>query len=260
MGSGDVLKSERSCCEGRGKHLLGTWITDEMCDLNWVLWNIFAQLVHGTGAASLVRIFRQEPHYLLEDVSGSDDCVVLDLRGLLYYCPECCEGGSTAFFKYWENSMLCKPYWTRRGVRHLETALARFLLARALVAIKFIGQLLSSSSVFIRSFCHHYFSTRRKGATVLKFWLYAWVIKRRWSMEKNPSPDPPFISHYAIIQGEMGLFLTSTERLFISKWISPENDRCWLKLVSGASLLLLRGYMDISPAVGHVRKCPHSDF
>ena len=25
---------------------------------------------------------------------------------------------------------------------------------------------------------------------------------------KNPSPDPPFISHYAIIQGEMGLFLT----------------------------------------------------
>ena len=27
-------------------------------------------------------------------------------------------------------------------------------------------------------------------------------------MEKNPSPDPPFISHYAIIQGEMGLFLT----------------------------------------------------
>ena len=29
-------------------------------------------------------------------------------------------------------------------------------------------------------------------------------------MEKNPSPDPPFISHYAIIQGEMGLFLTSS--------------------------------------------------
>ena len=25
---------------------------------------------------------------------------------------------------------------------------------------------------------------------------------------KNQSPDPPFISHYAIIQGEMGLFLT----------------------------------------------------
>ena len=27
-------------------------------------------------------------------------------------------------------------------------------------------------------------------------------------MVKNLSPDPPFISHYAIIQGEMGLFLT----------------------------------------------------
>ena len=28
-------------------------------------------------------------------------------------------------------------------------------------------------------------------------------------MVKNSSPDPPFISHYAIIQGEMGLFLLS---------------------------------------------------
>ena len=27
-------------------------------------------------------------------------------------------------------------------------------------------------------------------------------------MVKSQSPDPPFISHYAIIQGEMGLFLT----------------------------------------------------
>ena len=27
-------------------------------------------------------------------------------------------------------------------------------------------------------------------------------------MVKTQSPDPPFISHYAIIQGEMGLFLT----------------------------------------------------
>ena len=62
-----------------------------------------------------------------------------------------------------------------------------------------------SSSFFLN---RHYFSTRRKGATVLKFWMYAWVTKRRWSMVKNPSPDPPFISHYAIIQGEMGLFLT----------------------------------------------------
>ena len=31
-----------------------------------------------------------------------------------------------------------------------------------------------------------------------------------WSEESKMSfrPDPPFISHYAIIQGEMGLFLT----------------------------------------------------
>ena len=27
-------------------------------------------------------------------------------------------------------------------------------------------------------------------------------------MVKSQSPDPPFILHYAIIQGEMGLFLT----------------------------------------------------
>ena len=27
-------------------------------------------------------------------------------------------------------------------------------------------------------------------------------------MVKSQSPDPPFMSHYAIIQGEMGLFLT----------------------------------------------------
>ena len=27
-------------------------------------------------------------------------------------------------------------------------------------------------------------------------------------MVKSQSPDHPFISHYAIIQGEMGLFLT----------------------------------------------------
>ena len=48
-------------------------------------------------------------------------------------------------------------------------------------------------------------------------------------MVKSQSPDPPFISHFAIIQGEMGIFLTSSvlkERLFILKWgrISPESD------------------------------------
>ena len=48
--------------------------------------------------------------------------------------------------------------------------------------------------------------------------------------------------------------------LFISKWgkISPESDWCWFKLVLGSSLLLLRGYTDLSLAVGHVSEYPHS--
>ena len=48
----------------------------------------------------------------------------------------------------------------------------------------------------------------RKGATVLKFCVPAWLTIRKRSMVKNQSPDPSFISHYAIIQGEMGPFPT----------------------------------------------------
>jgi len=81
-------------------------------------------------------------------------------------------------------------------------------------------------------------------------------------MVKNPSPDPPFISQYAIIQNKMGLFLTFSvfelQRGYLWGRISPESDWCWFKLVLRSSSLLLRGYMDLSPAVGHVRECPHS--
>ena len=72
------------------------------------------------------------------------------------------------------------------------------------MAIVFIGQLLLLLSLY-----RHYFSTRRRGATVLKFWMHAWVTKRRWSMVKSQSPDPPsYRTMLYIIQGEMGLFLT----------------------------------------------------
>ena len=60
-------------------------------------------------------------------------------------------------------------------------------------------------------------------------------------MVKSQSPDFPFISHYAIIQGEMGIFLTFS--VF-------ELQRGYMELQ--------RGYMDLSSAVGHVRECPHS--
>ena len=84
--------------------------------------------------------------------------------------------------------------------------------------------------------------------------MHAWVTKRRWSMVKNPSPDPPFISHSAIIQGELGLFLTFSvfelQRGYLYGRISPESDWCWFKL--------LREYMDLCRAVSHARECPHS--
>ena len=65
-----------------------------------------------------------------------------------------------------------------------------------------------STSSFFFFFLRWLLSTRRKGAMVLKFWMHAWFTKRKWSMVKSQSPDPPFISHYAKIQGEIGLFLT----------------------------------------------------
>ena len=81
-------------------------------------------------------------------------------------------------------------------------------------------------------------------------------------MVKNPSPDPPFISHYAIIQGEMGLFLTFS--IFeLQRGYLYQNGVEFRQKVIGAGLNLVifttsQGYMDLSPAVGHVRECPHS--
>ena len=75
----------------------------------------------------------------------------------------------------------------------------------------------------------------------------------------------PFEEKWYKVATVFGHFLvvlvgTSYERLFIfiSKWgrISPESDWCWLKLVLGSFSLLLRGYMDLSPAVGHICECP----
>ena len=81
-------------------------------------------------------------------------------------------------------------------------------------------------------------------------------------MEKNPSPDPPFISHYAIIQGEMGLFLTFSV-FELQRGYLYQNGVEFRQKVIGAGLNLVifttsQGYMDLSPAVGHVRECPHS--
>ena len=95
--------------------------------------------------------------------------------------------------------------------------------------------------------------------------MYAWVTKRRWCMEKKFVTRPPLHTELCSIlrwNGPIPNFLSfwATERLLISKWgrISPESDWCWFKLVLGSSSLLLRGYMDLSPTVGHVRECPHS--
>ena len=81
-------------------------------------------------------------------------------------------------------------------------------------------------------------------------------------MEKNQSPDPPFISHYAIIQGEMGLFLTFSV-FELQRGYLYQNGVEFRQKVIGAGLNLVifttsQGYMDLSPAVGHVRECPHS--
>ena len=81
-------------------------------------------------------------------------------------------------------------------------------------------------------------------------------------MEKNSSPDPPFISHYAIIQGEMGIFLTFSV-FELQRGYLYQNGVEFRQKVIGAGLNLVifttsQGYMDLSPAVGHVRECPHS--
>ena len=61
-------------------------------------------------------------------------------------------------------------------------------------------------------------------------------------MEKNPSPDPPFISHYAIIQGEMGLFLTFSV-FELQRGYLYQNGVEFRQKVIGAGLNLFWGHL-----------------
>ena len=117
-------------------------------------------------------------------------------------------------------------------------------------------------STFLLSLYRHYFSTRRKGSEILIVFI---SYQKKVIYGKKSVTRPPL--HIALCynsrwNGPISNFLSfwATERLFISKWgrISPESDWCWFKLVLGSSSLLLRGYMNLSPAVGHIRECPHS--
>ena len=61
-------------------------------------------------------------------------------------------------------------------------------------------------------------------------------------MVKNPSPDPPFISHYAIIQGEMGLFLTFSV-FELQRGYLYQNGVEFHQKVIGAGLNLFWGHL-----------------
>ena len=76
----------------------------------------------------------------------------------------------------------------------------------------------------------------------MKFCMYARVTKRRWSMVKSQSPDPPFISHYAIIQGEMGLFLTFSV-FELQRGYLYQNGVEFRQKVIGAGLNLFWGHL-----------------
>ena len=81
---------------------------------------------------------------------------------------------------------------------------------------------------------------------------------------KSQSPDPPFISHYAIIQDEMGLFLTFSVFELQRGYLYQNGVEFRQKVIGGglnlfwSSSLLLRGYTDLSLTVGHMSECPHS--
>merc|ERR1711981_747894 len=60
--------------------------------------------------------------------------------------------------------------------------------------------------------------------------------------KKNPSPDPPFISHYAIIQGEMGLFLTFSV-FELQRGYLYQNGVEFRQKVIGAGLNLFWGHL-----------------
>ena len=68
---------------------------------------------------------------------------------------------------------------------------------------------------------------------------------------KSQSPDPPFISHYAIIQGEMGLFLTFSVFELQRGYLYQMGVEFCQKII-GAGLNLLRGYTNLSLTFGHV--------
>ena len=61
-------------------------------------------------------------------------------------------------------------------------------------------------------------------------------------MVKNSSPDPPFISHYAIIQGELGLFLTFSV-FELQKGYLYQNGVEFRQKVIGAGLNLFWGHL-----------------
>ena len=60
-------------------------------------------------------------------------------------------------------------------------------------------------------------------------------------MVKSQSPDPPFISHYGIIQGEMGLFLTFSV-LELQRGYLYQNGVEFRQKVIGAGLNFFWGH------------------
>ena len=83
-------------------------------------------------------------------------------------------------------------------------------------------------------------------------------------MVKTQSPDPPFISHYAIIQGEMGLFLTFSV-FELQRGYLYQNGVEFRQKVIGAGLNLFWGHLHYFsggiwtfPLLSDVRECPHS--
>jgi len=127
------------------------------------------------------------------------------------------------------------------------------------VAIVFIGQL---SFSFLLPSLLFYQKGKCYGSEILNACM---SYQKKVIYSKKSVTRPPLhiaLSYNSRWNGPISNFFSfwATERLFISKWgrISPESDWCWFKLVLGSSSLLLRGYMDLSPAVGHVRECPHS--
>ena len=63
-------------------------------------------------------------------------------------------------------------------------------------------------------------------------------------MIKSQSPDPHFISHYAIIEGEMGLFLTSSVfELQRGYSYQKQNGVEFRQKVIGAGLNLFWGHL-----------------